>query len=329
MQPLVSVIIPTFNRAAYLSRALDSVMAQTCTDWEIVVVDDGSTDDTPEVIRRYAVPLGAKLLYLKQSNHGSSHARNAGIEASGGRYIAFLDSDDEYLPTKLARQLELFARHPDLGLVYCDYSYVDLEGTRHESAFDTKCTTAREVATESVGSSLLVCNETLFDTLLQEYFISTIAGMVRRDVLSPSIRFPEGVTYAEEWVFYLRVAAKCLAGFVDEPLCLHHFLEGSLARSGSTQNTVQLTHTLDAIEAAFPNLTTKQRGVLAEHKARSYRQMGYDAHREGRFGDAARAFAESFRCAPRLKVLGEAGDSIWRSIGGPKGQPTPVVTPVT
>ena len=92
MQPLVSVIIPTFNRAAYLSRALDSVMAQTCTDWEIVVVDDGSTDDTPEVIRRYAVPLGAKLLQLTQSNHGSSHPRKSGIERRRGLGYAVPES---------------------------------------------------------------------------------------------------------------------------------------------------------------------------------------------------------------------------------------------
>ncbi len=318
MQPVVSVIIPTYNRAAYLPRAIDSVIAQTFADWEIVLVDDGSTDDTHEIIEPYARQLGDRLVYLKQGNHGSSHARNAGIEASAGQYVAFLDSDDEYLPMKLARQLELFAADSDLGLVYSDYAYVDLEGMRHDSAFDTKCSKAREVAYEAVGENLHVCGESLFDTLLEEYFISTITGMVRRDVLAPAIRFPEQIAYAEEWVFYLKTVARCRVGFVDEPLCLHHFVQGSLARSDASENTVQLTRTLDAIVEAFPNLNYKQQCLLAEHKARSLRQVGYDAHRERRFGDAARAFALSFRCAPRLGVLAEASDSLWRGMTGAK-----------
>ena len=318
MRPVVSVVIPTFDRAGYLARAIDSVVAQSFVDWELIVVDDGSTDETHDVIDRYAKRLGGRLVYLKQRNHGSSHARNAGIEASAGQFVAFLDSDDEYLPTKLSRQLELFTARPDLGLVYCDYAYVDLSGVRHGSAFDTKCAKARDVATESVGVKLSVCDDTLFDTLLEEYFISTITGMIRRDVLTPAVRFAEQLAYAEEWLFYLMVVDSCRAGFVDEALCLHHFVQGSLARSGADQNTVQLTSTLDAIEQAFPDLTSAQRGVVTEHKARSFRQVGYDAYRDERFGDAARAFALSFRSVPRLGVLAEAGDSLLRGMTGTK-----------
>ncbi|MCH8149571.1 MAG: glycosyltransferase family 2 protein [Planctomycetes bacterium] len=104
--------------------------------------------------------------------------------------MTFLDSDDEYLPTKLARQVELFQRAPELGLVYCDSAYVDLEGTRHESVFDEKTRLARTVPYEGMASCLCECRGSLFDWLIREYFVSTISGMVRRDVLGSDIRFP-------------------------------------------------------------------------------------------------------------------------------------------
>jgi len=314
MQATVSVVIPTFNRASYLQRAIDSVVAQTFADWEIVLIDDGSTDDTQRVAEEYAQLLHERFMYIRQSNHGSSHARNCGIEASSGKFIAFLDADDEYLPHKLERQIELFTKCPELGMVYGDYAYVDLDGVRHESAFDTKCGQARAVKAELVEPGLYRCNGSLFDCLLREYFIATIVGMVRREVLADCIRFPEDVRYAEEWLFYLDVARRCRAGFVDEPLCLHHFVKGSLARSNASANTACFVETLGAVAERFPNLAARQRRVLKAHQARALRQLGYDAHREGRFGDASRAFAQSFRCMPRLKVLGEAGESLWRGL---------------
>ncbi len=110
--PAVSVIIPTYNRAELLPRALDSVVGQTFTDWGIVLVDDGSTDETSRVVRDYADRLGDRLVYIHQENKGSSQARNTGIDACRGRFVAFLDSDDECSPTRLGRQLELFDLRP-------------------------------------------------------------------------------------------------------------------------------------------------------------------------------------------------------------------------
>src|SRR4051812_41650748 len=122
----VSVVIPTFNRSSTLPRAIDSVVAQSFTDWELVVVDDGSTDDTPRLLANYQKKLGNRLISLRQRNRGCSAARNQGIELARGRYIAFLDSDDEFLPQKLSRQLDLFTACPDRSFVYSDYSFVDL-----------------------------------------------------------------------------------------------------------------------------------------------------------------------------------------------------------
>jgi len=322
MQPTVSVIIPTYNRAAFLPRALDSVIAQTWRDWEIVLVDDGSTDDTSRVAEEYARRLGSRLIFLQQGNHGASHARNCGIEASGGRFIAFLDSDDEFVPTKLERQLELFSLCPDLGLVFSDYAFVDLNGMRHDSAFATKCTHARSVTTELVGVRQYRCDQTLFDRLLEKYFIATIVGMVRRELLGQNVRFHESLRYAEEWLFYLQLAWRAPAGFIDEPLCVHHFVAGSLARSDKEANFVELAATLHAIAETLHDLTPAQQRVLNTHLADTYRQLGYDAHRDGRFSDATAAFARSLRRLPRVKVLAAAGDAFWRGLL--RSHPAPV-----
>lgn len=104
--PLISVIIPTYNRAHIISRAIDSVLKQTYSNWELIIVDDGSEDDTEEVVRRITKKNKGKIFYFKQQNKGVSAARNLGIRKANGDYISFLDSDDEFLPKKLAIQVQ-------------------------------------------------------------------------------------------------------------------------------------------------------------------------------------------------------------------------------
>ncbi len=302
-RPTVSVILPTYNRENLLPRAVESVIAQSFDDWEIVLVDDGSTDGTPALARRYAERLHDRFTIIRQPNGGSSSARNRGIDACRGRFVAFLDSDDEFLPTKLERHLELFNRRPELGFVYSDYAFVDLGGTRHDSAFDTINAKARRIRHEAIARGLCVCTSDLFDALIRAYFIATIAGMVRREVLSHSIRFPVDQAYAEEWLFYLRVAKACRAGFVDEPLCLHHHTVGSLARTDPHRNTLGYRSLLSAIAEEFDDLTWAQRRAVRTNRAQAGRQLGYEAYRAADYGQALRYFAESFGYEPGLRTL--------------------------
>jgi glycosyltransferase involved in cell wall biosynthesis len=112
--PKVSVLIATYNRARMLGAAIDSVLAQSYQDFELIVVDDGSTDGTRELVaRRY----GSAVRYIYQENRGRSEARNTGIKAARGDFFAFLDSDDAWLPEKLARQVRLLEQRPQIGIV--------------------------------------------------------------------------------------------------------------------------------------------------------------------------------------------------------------------
>jgi len=117
-KPLVSVILPTFNRASTLPRAIDSVLTQTYANLELIIVDDGSTDNTHELLKKYQkVDKRVKVIYNKQ-NLGAPLSRNKGIKASNGDYIAFQDSDDEWLKEKLIKEMSVFSNFPKVGLVY-------------------------------------------------------------------------------------------------------------------------------------------------------------------------------------------------------------------
>jgi glycosyltransferase involved in cell wall biosynthesis len=115
-QSLVSVVIPAYNASAFIAETVESALGQTHTRLEIIVVDDGSTDDTEESIQPYL----ARVRYIRQRNAGEGAARNTGLRAATGDYIAFLDADDLWLPEKLEVQLEMAARHPTSGLIVCD-----------------------------------------------------------------------------------------------------------------------------------------------------------------------------------------------------------------
>lgn len=271
-RPAVSVVIPTFNRAATLPRALDSVIAQTCPDWEIIVVDDGSTDATSNVLNAYKVRLGQRLITIRQKNSGCSAARNRGVDFARGTFVAFLDSDDEFLPQKLARQLELFSLRPHLHFVFSDYAFVDLNGTRCDSALKTKFPHARNVSRSPVAHGLHELGGDLYDRLLRGYFIATIVGMVRRDRLD-GVRFNENLCYAEEWLFYLELARRGPAGFIDEPLALHHFTPNSLTRTDKTRNLRRQCALFRAMKSAWPNLPTHQRRIIHGHLATACGQL--------------------------------------------------------
>lgn len=124
---LVSVIVPVYNRQEIVKKTIESILAQTYTNLEIVLINDGSTDDTLRVLQEYARREPNRIVVIDQQNAGQSISRNRGIEAARGQYIAFLDSDDTWAPTKLAEQIPLFTGN--VGLVFCGVNDVTVDGT--------------------------------------------------------------------------------------------------------------------------------------------------------------------------------------------------------
>jgi glycosyltransferase involved in cell wall biosynthesis len=156
-KPSVTVVIPTFNYARFIREAVESTLAQTLPPLEVIVVDDGSTDHTPEVMAAYA--SDPRVCYVRQENRGLSAARNAGIKAARGEFIALLDADDRWKPEKLSRQLAEFTQE-QVGLVYCGREVFDEHGTQDPDPADrSKCERALEwltIATLFCPSSVVM-----------------------------------------------------------------------------------------------------------------------------------------------------------------------------
>src|SRR5947209_7185825 len=132
--PLVTVVIPVFNGAPFVGKAVESVRAQTMKDVEVIVIDDGSTDGTQTVLAELERTQGIR--WYQQDHGGPARSRNRGIEAARGAFIALLDCDDVWLPEKLSAQLAIMQRDPNVGLVHTDYDVVDEQGAvlEHVSA---------------------------------------------------------------------------------------------------------------------------------------------------------------------------------------------------
>ncbi|MDD9821205.1 MAG: glycosyltransferase family 2 protein [Nitrospira sp.] len=124
---LVSVITPCYNAERFIAATIDSVLAQSVADWEMIVADDGSTDASPAIVASYATRDSRITLVTLNRHSGASHARNTAIQQARGRYLAFLDSDDLWLPDKLAKQLAFMTDH-DLAFSYGSYQLIDTEG---------------------------------------------------------------------------------------------------------------------------------------------------------------------------------------------------------
>lgn len=209
--PKVSVIIPTYNGAQYIKQAVDSVLAQTYDDYEIIVVDDGSTDDTAELLR----PYGDRITYLYQENRKLPAARNTGIRAARGQYLAFLDSDDLFLPHKLAAQARCLDERREVGLVASGHQYIDEAGRLLQESRSW------------LGRPVITIESILFGGLAPVH-----AVLLRRDWFERVGGFDEQFSYCEDMDLWYRLA---LAGgpMVWEPavVCQYRLHAHNMSRS--------------------------------------------------------------------------------------------------
>jgi len=193
--PKVSVIVPVFNAERYIQASLASVLAQTYDDYEIIVVDDGSTDGTHGAVRAMAGPV----TYVRQPNQGPAVARNTGIAASRGAFICFLDADDTWLPDKLALQVAMLEARPDLGLIFADEDEFDDEGVQCPSLLGTSR------FYPEIASGAPIANA--FQKLLDENFILTSTVMARRECFDVAGLFDPALRGPEDRDMWLRIAA--------------------------------------------------------------------------------------------------------------------------
>ena len=187
--PFVTVVTPTFNRDQLIGRAIKSVMNQTYRNWELIIIDDGSTDNTYNVVQEY-IKKDQRIHYFYQNNQGQSVARNNGIFQSKGDLIAFLDSDNYWLPDKLSEQIKYWNQYPDYDIVYSDGYVID----EHDNRIP------RKLPRRFSGNIL--------PQLLQKNFVSNNTALAKKGCFLEMGGFDEELTICEDFDLWLRFATR-------------------------------------------------------------------------------------------------------------------------
>lgn len=210
LNPTVSVVIPTYNRAGLLGRSIRSVLNQSYTDFEIIVVDDGSSDDTRDVVAEF---VDQRITYVRLSkNIGAGGARNVGIRMSRGKFLAFQDSDDEWLPEKLTRQMSTFEQGPsDLGVVYSDKTWILKDGIAKYHPAPTSL------------SGQLINPEIRF---YRPYQLGIQATLIKRECFETVGYFNEALPAFEDLELFIRLSRKFAFSHIPEALVNYHETKG-------------------------------------------------------------------------------------------------------
>jgi len=208
----VTVILPTYNRAQSITRSIRSVLSQTYQDFEFIIIDDGSIDNTEKIVRKFQ-EKDKRIRYIRHNkNKGSATARNTGIKAAKREYIAFQDSDDEWLPEKLEKQMKVFKNvPPKVGVVYTGFWKIDGDKRKYIPSSRVK---------QKEGD--------IHKKLLNGNFVDTPTVLIKKECFEKVGIFDEHLCALEDWELWIRVSKHYHFKFIDEPLLISHYTSNSV-----------------------------------------------------------------------------------------------------
>ncbi len=275
MKPTVSVIIPTYNRAHYLTECVNSVLTQTSPVDEILVVDDGSTDSTRELVSEWK----GRVTYLSQRNAGAAAARNLGLRAASGDLVAFQDSDDLWLPEKNALQLDFFRCHPEVEVVFGLMANFE----------DEQDELTAEIGDRAVYELLRATHThvtDMFSLLLRHNMVPTPTVMFRRSCVDKAGLFDANLRISEDFEYWLRMSSVCRFAFMDRVLLRRRRHDSNLINDRQTRLRCRIS-ILQSMADRFPQLTAEQLSGLDRQLAGLHYDLGSLYLREGRFAAAS------------------------------------------
>jgi glycosyltransferase involved in cell wall biosynthesis len=253
MAPRISVIIPTYNRSRLLAEALASVACQTCRDFETLVIDDGSDEDIPSVCAGASVPVR----YIRIEHAGASAARNAGIEAASGELLAFLDSDDIWLPEHLARTISVLQAQPEVGLVYHPCQAADEQG---------RAVTPRRIP--PLPSGFIARHLLAYD------MVATPSVVCRRGLVQQVGGFDPSLPTGEDYDLFLRLSLLCPFVALPEPLLLRRRHAGNISKQQRVQTAVRHAQVKERFCLQHPDLMTSWGRYARDQLAKSFYRAG-------------------------------------------------------
>ena len=278
--PAVSVIIPAYNLARFLPLAVQSVFKQTLQDFEVIVVDDGSTDETREVVQPFMED--GRFRYIYQENQGLSATRNTGIRAAKGKYIALLDADDTFLPHKLAVQTAWLQENDEYGMVVSGYYYMDEQG----NPVNEQHPWLRMPRLETVDW-LFDCPIVPHSVLVKKYWLERVGG------------FDTQYRRVEDWDMWIRLAhAGCKMGWVEEVIGGYRVFPGQMTRNAAAQKQVSV-QVMDKFFSQ-PNLPATYEAQKSEIYTRLYLVCAGREYGAGQCEDAMESVVNAIKLTPAL-----------------------------
>lgn len=275
--PLVSVIIPAYNRADYLPETLDSLQVQTLQDFETILVDDGSTDGTADLVRARPEPIH----YIHQDNAGPAAARNRGLSEARGQFVAFLDSDDLWRPRFLEVAVQRLRSDPTADIAFCRFLTIDDQNrilNGHGKRAFSGDITAR---------------------LFASTFITTPSVLIRREVINQVGGFNSSLPTNEDYDLWLRLSLKHRFSYIDEPLCLRRSHPGTQSRNGSPVPLIRKARLLERYYARPEYAAKIAPQIAARRLAKVYFAAGKMSHRGRCYVEACDLLRRSLHYRPR------------------------------
>lgn len=312
MEPRVSIIVPCYNYGRFLAQAVDSLLEQTLADIEVIVVDDASTDETPQVLARYAgEPRVRAIRHVQNQRHIKSY--NEALGLTRGRYVGILSADDCCLSRDtLARQVAVFEAHPKVGMVYTAYAVIDR---------GTVLTTIAPSPADAVRPGL---DE--FRQLMWGNYVLHSGTLLRRDVQEELGPYDERLTQCGDWDLWLRASARHDVGYIAEPLYAYRMHQTNMQAKGippsaqADQNVLALERGFAALPADVPADIPAAREAALRH---ALLQTAWFDLFNGRRARAWQGVAYALRTRPRLALGGELWHLLPRLglmtlVGGPR-----------
>lgn len=298
-RPTFSVIIASYNAASTLATAIDSVLAQSYPAAEIIVVDDGSSDNTAAVVSRY----GDAVRYFQQANAGVSSARNQGAKLATAEWLAFLDADDVYYPQRLQLHAELLQRQADLDFLIADYHYGRADGSISKRALETTAFGLATLAKQDGYACRVLAGEDL-GALIPEYFGHTLTFTV------PTARFlalggyPLSFSIGEDLHLLIRLCASSQkVGVCCQPLGLYYVHDAGLMRSNLLQAQVGTVATLSSLNAELRDAPAPIRKGFLRVLENARFDLATALLRQGQHWQAVKAFWPAVVAAPTLRCV--------------------------
>lgn len=307
LPPRVSVIVAAYNCGPYIEQALRSVIDQTCVDWELIVVNDGSTDDTGVIAERLAEKDG-RIRMINQANSGTAAgARNTGVACARGTWLCFLDGDDFYDATRLNVMLGATVRLPGVRMLFHDFRLTDQHGTPMAGSY-----LGGANYLERAGTALVALGSGLYRSNLQFYpyitceitSIWTGSVMIERALLQEeSEYFVADQAVGEDIDLWFRLAARCEVGYIDQVLSFYRQHSGGITRRVEAVSVGFLFAHERNYRRAWSRLSPGQRLTCRDKLAAAYFSLAWQRAGRGALAAALRAYLASFRYRPRAATV--------------------------